>query len=136
MNLHIEQITPQLTWTLRQEILYPNSTVAEMHMEEDDTGLHFGGFIDNQLIGVVSLFERDNSFQFRKFAIRKAYQKKGFGTEMLIYLENHVKQSGAGILWCNARITAADFYIRSGFVRTGNLFSKNGFDYEVLVKEL
>jgi hypothetical protein len=44
MMLSIEQITPQLTWRLRREVLYPNEQLAHMAMDEDNHGYHFGAF--------------------------------------------------------------------------------------------
>lgn len=107
-----------------------------MAMEEDSEGTHFGAFLDNKLIGIVSLFHQGSSFQFRKFAINPSLQKKGYGTAMLKYLIKTVQDQSGTKLWCNARINAIDFYLRHGFTHTGKTFSKNGFDYEILEKDL
>lgn len=134
LPIHIEQITPRLTWHLRQQVLYPNSEVEEMHMPEDEFGVHFGAFKDNALIGVVSLFRDGDDFQFRKFAITPSQQKRGYGSIILKYVTEFAQQEGAARLWCNARINAIGFYVGAGFVKTGSRFSKNGFEYEVLQK--
>lgn len=132
--IHIEQITRQLTWNLRREVLYPDKDIMEMHMPEDEAGIHFGAFKNNDLIGVVSLFRKENDFQFRKFAIHPAEQNKGYGSILLKYFTQFALAEGAERLWCNARISAIDFYLRAGFLQTGQLFFKNGFDYEILEK--
>ena len=54
-------------------------------------------------------------------------QRVGDGT----YL---AKDSSATSIWCNARTPAIGFYLQFGFERTGKLFSKNGFDYEIMEK--
>lgn len=134
--IHIEQITPQLTWKLRQEVLYPDAKAEEMHIPEDESGIHFGAFKDNALIGVVSLFQKGDDFQFRKFAITPSQQKRSYGSIILKYVTAFAQQEGAARLWCNARVNAIDFYVRAGFIKTGKQFSKNGFDYEILEKHL
>jgi GNAT superfamily N-acetyltransferase len=134
--LDIEQITPQLTWQLRRDVLYPGNMLWEMEMEEDDHGYHFGAFIDNKLIGVVSLFQNGTDWQFRKFAFDADYQGKGYGRELLDHITRFVSSEGAIRLWCNARSSAIGFYLKSGFVQTGETFSKGGIDYKIMERDL
>ncbi|MGZ3891288.1 MAG: GNAT family N-acetyltransferase [Mucilaginibacter sp.] len=134
MNVSIEQIRPELTWNLRQKVLYPAQKLYEMEMEEDLDGIHFGAFTDNKLVAVVSLFPKGDDFQFRKFAVDPYYQGKGIGNSLLTYIADFTKAEGGKRLWCNARSTATGFYDKNDFSHTGQFFSKNGFDYEVLEK--
>lgn len=135
-DLFVEQIRPELTWRLRREVLYPNKKLYEMEMDEDMGGIHFGGFTDNKLVAVISLFNNDGDYQFRKFAVDAAYQGQGIGSSMLQYVTAFAAQAGGTRLWCNARTTAIDFYLQRGFAHTGNFFSRNGFEYEIVVKPL
>lgn len=134
--ISIEQIRPELTWHLRQKVLYPAQKLYEMEMDEDLDGVHFGAFGDNKLIGIVSLFEKDGDFQFRKFAVDLEYQGKGIGNTLLAYIADFTRNEGGKRLWCNARLSATGFYGKNGFTHTGQFFSKNGFDYEILEKSL
>ena len=136
MNVSIEQIRPELTWHLRQKVLYPAQKLYEMEMEEDEDGIHFGAFTDNKLVGIVSLFENTGDFHFRKLAIDPEYQGKGIGNTLLIYITDFAKTAGGSRLWCNARLSAIGFYEKNQFNHTGQLFSKYGFDYEIVVKSL
>ncbi|MDB5005014.1 MAG: family N-acetyltransferase [Mucilaginibacter sp.] len=134
--LQIEQIRPELTWRLRQRVLYPDSKLYEMEMEEDNHGYHFGAFQNNELVAVVSLFQNGTDFQFRKFAVDAPVQNMGIGKMLLNYIMDFAITEGADRIWCNARVTAIGFYLRYGFERTGTLFSKGGFDYEIMEKKL
>lgn len=133
-KLSIEQIRPELTWRLRKEVLYPESPMYEMEMDEDNYGYHFGAFKDNELVGVVSLFQDGTDFQFRKFAVVEHAQGTGVGKTLLTYIIDFAISEGAQRIWCNARVSAIGFYLRFGFMGTGKLFSKNGFDYEIMEK--
>jgi len=134
--IQIEQIRPEHTWLLRQKVLYPERKPYEMMMENDDSGIHFGAFRDDDLIGVVSLFQNGDDFQFRKFAVEPASQGRGVGTALLAYITNFARTQGGTRLWCNARLSAVSFYTRHNFRPTGQLFFKNGNDYEIFEKEL
>jgi GNAT superfamily N-acetyltransferase len=134
--MHIEQITPELTWRLRHEVLYPDVPIYKMWLDEDDDGYHFGAFTDDQLVGVVSLFSQGLDFQFRKFAVHSSVQGQGVGKALLAYVTEFAKAEGAGRLWCNARVEAIGFYLKLGFKQNGETFSRNGIDYEIMDKVL
>ncbi|QEM14080.1 GNAT family N-acetyltransferase [Mucilaginibacter rubeus] len=135
-EISIEQIRPELTWRLRQRVLYPESKLYEMEMEEDNHGYHFAAFKDNNIIAVISLFDKGTDWQFRKFAVDETMQNMGIGRLVLQHITDFATTNGGTRLWCNARLSAINFYLKAGFSHTGNLFSKNGFDYEILEKTL
>jgi GNAT superfamily N-acetyltransferase len=134
--MEIEQITPQLTWRLRRDELYPGEYMFNMEMEEDNHGIHFGGFLDNKLVAVVSLFHTGTDFQFRKFAVQADQQGKGIGRELLQYITDFAKAEGGIRIWCNARDTAINFYIKAGFTSTGEVFERKGHSFEILEKTI
>src|SRR6478609_8254837 len=117
--LSIEQITPHLTWRLRRDILYPGQYMHDMEMEEDNHGYHFGAFTDNELVAVVSLFKREDDWQFRKFAVSDKMQQQGIGRELLNYVTAFVMAEHGTRLWCNARLSATGFYKKFAFTETG-----------------
>ncbi len=130
----IEQIRPEHTWQLRRDVLYPGMMKHEMEMEEDADGMHFGAFKDNKLVGVVSLFHTGTEYQFRKLAVAAEMQNMGIGNSLLNQIIKQAMEDGGTRIWCNARIDALGFYLKAGFVKTGEPFSKNGIDYEIMEK--
>jgi phosphoribosylformimino-5-aminoimidazole carboxamide ribotide isomerase len=134
--MHIEQITPELTWRLRRDVLYPNQKIFEMEMEEDRDGIHFGAFKNGKLVGIVSLFQKGTDFQFRKLAVESSIQKIGIGNSLLQHITTYDKENGGNRIWCNARTSAIGFYLKYDFMQTGSLFSKKGNDYETMEKTL
>ncbi|MDR6945192.1 GNAT family N-acetyltransferase [Mucilaginibacter pocheonensis] len=134
--IHIEQIRPELTWRLRQKVLYPEQKLYEMVMEEDEHGLHFAAFKNDAIVAVISLFAKGDDYQFRKFAVDDSLQGTGIGKQMLDHITAFAKTNGAKRLWCNARLSAVGFYLKAGFEHTGQFFTRQGFDYEILEKNL
>jgi hypothetical protein len=51
--ISVEQISPQLTWRVRHDVLHPDKLIGEMELDEDAGGMHFGAFMENKLVGVV-----------------------------------------------------------------------------------
>ena len=134
--IQIEQITHELTWRLRQKELYPELPIHEMKLDEDLDGIHFGLFLDKELISVISVFEKANSMQFRKFATHKEYQHKGYGTLLLNYIIAFAIQEKKSSIWCNARESATGFYQKLGFIETDEKFIRSGINYIIMKKEL
>ncbi len=132
----IEQIRPELTWRLRQQVLYPDQRLHEMELDEDNDGIHFGAFTDDKLVGIISLFQLGTEFQFRKLAVLPAFQNMGVGIALLTRVEACAASEGGLSIWCNARVSAIGFYLKAGYHHTGKQFSKNGFDYEILQKSI
>jgi predicted GNAT family N-acyltransferase len=133
-SAHIEQITQELTWKIRQAELNPELPLSAIKLAEDDIGIHLGLFHNNQLITVVSLFQNGNELQFRKFATLKTYQKMGFGSKMMAYILDYATQHQIQKVWCNARSTATNFYNKFGFAATKKKFSKNNISYVIMQK--
>lgn len=53
-------------------------------------------------------------------------QGRGFGTKILEAICEDLRERGGGRVWCNARISAAGFYRRNGFVVVGDEFDLPG----------
>lgn len=92
--IHIEQITPELTWRLRRDVLYPNQKIFEMELDEDMDGIHFGAFKNDKLVGIVSLFQKGTDFQFRKLALSRQLKKWELGTPYCNTLQLTQKKTG------------------------------------------
>lgn len=125
----IEQIFPSLTWRIRQQAMYPDKEITDMELPDDFDGTHFGLYLNHELTGVVSLFAKDNTAQFRKMAVLPMAQGKGYGKILLQYLIDYCKQQIISKLWCNARVSATGFYTKFGFVTEGEPYERNQIEY-------
>ena len=89
-KLEIKQISAEQTWPLRQSVMYPEFTLEQVKLEKDEQGMHFGGFIENELACVVSLFLENNKAQFRKLATKEKHQEKPKKHKISnLYFSNH-----------------------------------------------
>lgn len=134
--IQIEQIAPLVTRQLRHKVLYPESSIASVILEEDHLGIHFGLYDNNELIAVVSLFIRGEEAQFRKFATDSRYQNKGYGSNLLTYILQYAYQQGVKKIWCHARTSAVPFYKKHHFGAVGECFKKGPIEYLRMEKTL
>ena len=134
--MQIEQITYQLTWKIRHEVMWPEESPEFVRLAEDPDGMHYGVFDQNRLCTVVSVFISGDTAQFRKLATRAEFQGRGYATALLQYVFNELPIYGISQVWCNARVEKVSFYQRLGMTLTDQTFSKKGKDYVVMEKEL
>lgn len=130
--VEIRQVLPADVLELRQQVLRPMQQLAECVYPGDDDPLafHGGAFIDDALVGVVSIFPEagpsgipEPSYRLRGMAVAPAAQGQGIGRLLLEAVYAHLDGIGfTGVLWCNARVTAGEFYARMGWERIGEIF--------------
>ena len=128
----IEQITPELTWPLRQVVMYPNWSIEEVKLANDFEGIHFGLFDKNTLVSVVSTFITEDTMQFRKFATLNPEQGKGYGSLLMAHIIQFAKDEHCKRMWCNARCNASAFYAKFGFTETKEKFHQDEHDFVIM----
>lgn len=133
-TLIIRSVTPEQTYPLRHTVLWPDKPVDYIKVENDAEGHHYGTFVDDELIAVISLFvgQQENdpgSARFRKFAVHPDFQRKGIGTRLMEHIITEARRLGARDLWCDARLESADFYRRFGMETVSEVFYKGSIPY-------
>lgn len=114
--------------------MWPEKDIEYVKLKDDSIGRHFGLFVCDELVSVISIFENRNSVQFRKFATLQELQGKGYGTKLLHFVLEEVKIRGAKTLWCNARKSKVAFYKRFGLEETEEIATKEGIEYVTMSK--
>lgn len=132
----IRSITTEQTYPLRHSVLWPDKPFDYVKVENDAEGYHFGAFLNDELVAVISLFFNGEDSRFRKFAARPDCQRRGIGTLLLNHVITEAKRLGATTLWCDARLDAADFYRRFGMEAVSEIFYKGPIAYATFSRAL
>lgn len=117
---------------IRQKVLWPEKSIEYVQLTSDAEGKHYGCYVDDELVSVISLFMDGNVAQFRKFATLEEKQGKGYGTALLKHLFTEAKKMTIHKLWCNARVNTAYFYKNFGMNKTDTTFLKGDVDYVIM----
>lgn len=142
----IKEITATKAYDVRHPVLREGKPIDSCHFDGDDlsTTFHLGYFIDEQLVGVVSLLERDHAtlkysktFQLRGMAVLTSFQKRGIGDALVKKAEEMIQQKNGTFMWMNSREIAVRFYEKLGYQKHGEPFSipKIGIHF-TMIKEL
>ena len=133
--MDILRISSLDTLEIRHKVLWPNKHIDFCKLDDDSNGLHYGGFIKDQLICVASVFIEENSARLRKFATLPQFQKLGYGSIMLNQIIKELEEIEIKLFWCDARSNAKEFYNRFGMIQKGETFLKSGVEYVVMERE-
>ncbi len=134
--MDIRKITAKETLSIRHQVLWPSLPMEKCILAEDNTGQHFGGYVDDALICVASVFSCKNNHRLRKFAVLPDMQGKGCGTEMLKYICEALNHKTVSFLWLDARTTAIPFYQKLEFEQLGDTFYKRDVLYVKMQRAL
>src|SRR5438309_1913976 len=104
---------------LRHAVLRPGRPTETAHFPGDDahSTRHFGAFRDGTLLAIASLYRVDmpemagvTAIQLRGMATAEKARGTGLGRTLLQACIVFARQTGVGLIWCNARASAVGFY--------------------------
>lgn len=127
--MDIKQIDWQQALPIRHRVLWPNKAPEFSHVEGDENAIHYGVFVDGNLVSVASIFIQNNQARLRKFATLTCQQGCGFGSKLITHIIAELKGNNIDLLWCDARLSAIVFYERFGMKRFSDEFYKSGTAY-------
>ncbi len=140
----IKNISANETFLVRHPVLRAEKPIESCQFDGDalKTTQHFGLFIDEKLIGVVSLFNNKNTtfispnqFQIRGMAILPKFQKQGFGKKLVNHCEEYIQNQKDTLIWFNARENAVSFYEKLHYKKIGDPFSITDIGLHYLMKK-
>src|SRR4030095_466381 len=130
--MHVPPTPAADTVAIRWSILRPGfpRETAMFDGDELPTAQHFGGFMEDRLVGVVSIYfapcpdrpDVSRAWQLRGMATLPEVRGLGVGKTLLEACENAVRNAGDSLLWCNAPTGAIEFYARHGWIISSDEF--------------
>jgi predicted GNAT family N-acyltransferase len=125
----IKKISAKETFPIRLEVLRKNIPLPyEFQGDFDKETFHLGAFKDGELIAVSSFMKSNNElfegeqYQLRGMATLTQFQGFGAGKLMMQAAYQILKVKRINCLWCNARISALNFYKKIGLNTIGKPF--------------
>ena len=122
-SVTINRVAPEATVGVREAVLWPGRPDM-CRLAEDAQGLHLAANVNNDVVGVVSLFVDGAEARFRKFAVLEAHRGAGLGSRLLQAAESEASRLGAKTIDCDARAEMAAYYEKRGYAAAGPPFAK------------
>lgn len=134
--MQVKDVPLETVWQLRRDVMYPGETIDFVKLDGDEKGFHWGLYVQDVLVSVISVFEQEATVQFRKFATQTSQQGKGYGTLLLQYVMNWATRNHKKKIWCNARVSATALYRKFGMQPAGESWIKYGIEFIKMEKQL
>ena len=127
----VEQVAPEATRPLRQALLRPNNTLAELAQSDgnDPTAGYYAAIGHRgRILAVASArpeqppwpHEARRPWRIRGVATVDDARKRGIGTAIIQAVLRHIRLHGGDLAWLNGRTPARRFYQHLGFTQHGN----------------
>lgn len=127
--IQLKEIKAEDTYAIRKAVLRKNMTLShEMPGDHDPETVHLGVYDENKLLCTGSFMKNNrdeftgHQYQLRGMATAEGSQRKGYGRILLEKAEDFFKVRGIDLIWCNARVSALEFYKKSGYETIGEVF--------------
>lgn len=129
IGVQIRRVTLDEILDLRHRLLRQGlpREAAIFDGDRSEQAAHFGAFDDGALVGCATLhgskWENNPAWQLRGMAVTESHQKRGVGRQLLRFIDSESVNAGdERRLWCNARVPAAPFYEKLGWVVVSEVF--------------
>ena len=133
MDIILKKVNSSDLLPIRSKILRNNASYDYCKYKGDnlDSSFHIGAYVNNKIIGGISLIKKKstyknftNCYQARGMCVLEDFQNKGIGEKILKEAEKHCKILKIQNIWLNARVKAANFYLKLNYIDLG-------FRYEI-----
>jgi len=146
MDVILKKVNVSELLPIRSKILRNNASFNYCKYKGDnlDNSFHIGAYLNNKIVGGVTLIKNKstykkltNCYQIRGMCVLEDFQKKGIGEKILIEAEKHCKILKIQNVWMNARVKAANFYLKLNYIDLGFRYEIEGIGlHYFLYKEL
>ena len=100
-------------------------SILDDYIEAEVVQTHFGYLDAGRLLGTATLVETaDGAWKMRQVAVDPSEHGRGIGRALVRSCEAYAKTRDATRLYCHARLTAREFYVRCGWVAEGDEFTE------------
>jgi GNAT superfamily N-acetyltransferase len=140
--LSVRPIRVDQALSIRHPILRPGLPVESAMFPEDDDAqtLHLGAYEAGRLFAVATFFPEAyagrpgaSAYRLRGIATLEAWRGRGGGSALVHEGLRLVREAGAELVWCHARLAASGFYEKLGFAAEGATFERPHSGWHVVM---
>lgn len=121
---------------LREKILRQPSgqsfTTEELAAEKDH--IQVVGVIGAEIVSTAVLLSEGDYLKMQRVVVKENLQNSEIGSNMMVFCEDLAKTLGMKSIYCHARDTAVNFYIKNGYYSQGDYFAEDGIPHLKMIK--
>jgi GNAT superfamily N-acetyltransferase len=123
----VQEVPLEAIRELRHRVLRGGQVQGEFHYPDDAEVTHLAVRDGDVVVSCLTVFpeavdEESSAWRIRGMATDPSYQCRGCGRALIDEAIARARLAGVRLLWCNARTSAAGFYVRCGLEVVGPEF--------------
>jgi predicted GNAT family N-acyltransferase len=123
---------------LREKILREplGSSFTEQELEEEKYHFQIAGFLDDAIIATAVLVPEGDEMKMQRVVVTESLRSLNIGSEMMTFCEKFASDKNFKVMYCHARDSAVNFYIKNGYSGMGDYFDEDGIPHLKMRKKL
>ncbi len=112
---------------LREEILRKplGLTFLSEELEAEKEHIQIAGFQGDEVISTAVLITEGKDYKMQRVVVKQGLQDSGIGSKMMKFCEDYARKQGIGSIYCHARDSAVNFYLKNNWVAEGDYFDED-----------
>lgn len=123
---------------LREEILRKplGSFFTESELREEKKHLHVVGKIDGKIIATAVLVPENEKIKMQRVVVSDELRGLNIGSKMMTFCESYIVKAGFNQIYCHARNSAVNFYLRNAYQAEDDYFDEDGIPHLKMKKSI
>lgn len=113
--------------SLRERILRApfGLSFSEAELLAEKSHIQIVGLNDKEVIATAVLVPEGQHCKMQRVVVKEDLVNAGIGSKMMAFCENCAKKHGFKTIYCHARDSAVNFYLKNGYIAEGNYFDED-----------
>ncbi|NVK03677.1 MAG: GNAT family N-acetyltransferase [Flavobacteriia bacterium] len=105
-------------------------------LEEEKSHIQIAGLIDDKIIATTVLVPEPDAFKMQRVVVAEKLRSSNIGSDMMAFCEDYILRSNRTSVYCHARDSAVNFYLRNSYSPEGDYFDEDGIPHLKMKKVL
>ncbi len=105
-------------------------------LEAEKEHIQIAGFQGDKVISTAVLVPEGKDYKMQRVVVKEGLQDSGIGSKMMGFCEDYAQKQGMRSIYCHARDSAVDFYLKNNWVAEGDYFDEDTIPHLKMRKAL
>lgn len=122
---------------LREEILRKplGSFFNKEELDEEKNHIQIIALLKNEIVGTAVLVPERKHLKMQRVVVSAERRNANIGSEMMLFCESYALNAGYKSIYCHARDTAVNFYLKNEYAKDGDYFDEDGIPHLKMKKQ-
>lgn len=109
---------------------------STQELEEEKNHVQVIGVLGDEVIATTVLVPEPEAFKMQRVVVAEKLRNTNIGSDMMAYCEDFIRTLKGKFVYCHARDSAVNFYLRNAYSPEGDYFDEDGIPHLKMWKVL